>query len=70
MRVFWALGFLVLTSGACNAAESALPDYSDIIVVSVVPRSQSVQPIVMSIPASQRSDQAALLKQKPSDARR
>lgn len=62
MKVFWALGILVLASGACGAAEAASSDYSDIFVVSVVPRSPSVQPIVMSIPAKERPTQTASLK--------
>ena len=62
MKVFWALGILVLASSACVAAEAAPSDYSDIFVVSVVPRSPSVQPIVMSIPAKERPEQAASLK--------
>jgi hypothetical protein len=70
MRVFWALGILVLASGTCAAAEPALSDYSDIIVVSVVPRSPSVQPFVMSIPAKERPKQDASLKQAAFDAKR
>ena len=62
MKVFWALGILVLASGASVAAEAAPSDYSDIFVVSVVPRSPSVQPIVMSIPAKEQPKQAASLK--------
>jgi hypothetical protein len=67
MKVFWALGILVLASGACAAAPS---DYSDIIVVSVVPRSPSVQPFVMSIPAKERPKQTASLKLGAFDAKR
>jgi hypothetical protein len=62
MKVFWALGILVLASGVCGAAAAAPPDYSDIVVVSVVPRSPSVQPLVMTVPAKERSKQAASLK--------
>ncbi len=70
MKVFWALGILVLASGACGAAESAPSDYSDIVVVSVVPRSPSVQPVVMSIPAKERPKQASSLKLGGFDAKR
>jgi hypothetical protein len=62
MKVFWAVGILVLASSACVAAEAAPSDYSDIFVVSVVPRSPSVQPIVMSIPPKEQPKQAASLK--------
>ena len=62
MKVFWALGIFALASGACVAAEAAPSDYSDIFVVSVVPRSPSVQPFVMSIPAKEQPKQAASLK--------
>jgi hypothetical protein len=70
MRVFWALGILVLSSGACAAAETATFDYSDIMVISVVPRSPSVQPFVMSIPAKEQPKQTASLKPAASDAKR
>jgi hypothetical protein len=70
MKVFWALGILVLASSACAAAEIAPSDYSDIIVVSVVPRSPSVQPFVMSIPAKEQPKQAASLKPGALDAKR
>lgn len=70
MKVFWALGILILASGTCVAAEPASSDYSDIIVVSVVPRSPSVQPIVMSIPAKEPPKQAVSLKPDAFDAKR
>lgn len=70
MKVFWALGILVLASGTCVAAEPTVSDYSDIFVVSVLPRSPSVQPVVMSIPAKEQPKQAASLKPGALDARR
>jgi len=70
MKVFWAVGFLVLASGTCVAAEPAVSDYSDIFVVSVTPRSPNVQPIVMSAPAKEQPRQAASLKPAASDAKR
>ena len=70
MKVFWALGIFVLASSACVAAEAAPSDYSDIFVVSVVPRSPNVQPIVMSIPAKERPKQAASLKPDAVTAKR
>ena len=70
MKVFWALGILVLASGACAAAEATPSDYSDIYVVSVVPRSPSVQPVVMSIPAKEQPKQAASLKLGALDTKR
>lgn len=70
MKVFWALGILVFASGACAAAEAASSDYSDIIIVSVVPRSPNVQPIVMSIPAKERPEKAASLNPGVFDVKR
>ena len=70
MKVFWALGILVLASGACGAAEPTPSDYPDIVVVSVVPRSPSVQPFVMSIPAKEQPKQASSLKLGAFDAKR
>jgi len=67
MKVFWALGIMAFTSGACGAAPS---DYSDIVVVSVVPRSPSVKPFVMGIPAKERPKQTASLKVGALDAKR
>lgn len=69
MKVFWALGILVLASGTCVAAEPASSDYSDIFVVSVVPRSPSVQPIVMSVPAKERPQAASLKPGAPAPRR-
>ena len=70
MRVFWALGILVMASGTCVAAEPAASDYADVFVISVLPRSPSVQPFVMSIPAKEQPKQTASLKPGASDARR
>jgi hypothetical protein len=70
MKVFWAVGILVLASGTCGAAAAAPSDYSDIFVVSVTPRSPSVQPIVMSVPAKEQPKQAASMKPAASDAKR
>ena len=70
MRVFWALGILMLASGPCAAAEATPSDYSDIIVVSVVPRSPNVQPFVLSIPAKEQPKQTASLKPGAFDAKR
>ena len=54
MKVLLALGIMVLASGAGGAADAATPAYSDFEVVSVVPRSPSVKPFVMSISARER----------------
>lgn len=70
MKVFWALGILIAAVGPCAAAESASSDYSDIFVISVVPRSPNVQPIVMSVPAKEQPKQAASLKPGALDAKR
>jgi len=67
MKVFWALGILVMASGACAAAPS---DYSDFEVISVVPRSPSVKPLVMAIPVKEPNKQLASKGARPSEAGR
>lgn len=65
MRVFWALGIMVLTaaaSGTADAAPSFYSDYSDYIVISVVPRSPNIQPLVMATPARDRQKRQAALQ--------
>ena len=65
MRVFWALGIMVLTataSAGANAAPSSFSDYSDYIVISVVPRSPDVQPLVMAVPAKERQKREVALQ--------
>jgi hypothetical protein len=68
MRVFWALGIMAFALGACGAAEAAPSDYFDI--VSVVPRSPSVKPLVMAIPAKEPSKQLASKDVRPHEAGR
>ena len=70
MKVFWALGIMAFASGACGAAGAAPSDYSDIVVVSVVPRSPSVKPLVMPIPAKEPNKQLASKDVRPSEAGR
>jgi hypothetical protein len=70
MKVFWALGIMAFASGACGAAEAAPSDYSDIIVVSVVPRSPTVKPLLMPIPAKEPNKQLASKGAGPSEAGR
>ena len=62
MKVFWALGIVAFASGACGAAKAAPSDYSDFEVISVVPRSPSVKPLVMPIPAKEPNKQLASKK--------
>ena len=65
MRVFWALGIMVLTAatgGAASAAPFHYSDYSDYIVISVTPRSPNVQPLVMAVPARERQKREASLQ--------
>jgi len=57
MKVLLALGIMVLASAASDAAyaaEAAPSAYSDFEVVSVVPRSPDVKPLVMSISTRER----------------
>jgi len=70
MKVFWALGIMAFASGACGAAEAAPSDYSDIVIVSVAPRSSSVKPLVMPIPAKEPNKQLASKSVGPSEAGR
>jgi len=67
MKVFWALAIMAFASGACSAAPS---DYSDFEVISVVPRSPSVKPLVMPIPAKEPNKQLASKGVRPSEASR
>lgn len=60
MKILMALGIVVLASATGGAADAAPSDYSDFIVVSVVPRSPKVQPIVMSIPVKEDRKPAPL----------
>lgn len=70
MKVFCAVGFLALASSICGAVAATPSDYSDVIVVSVVPRSPSVQPFVMGIPAKEQPKQVDTLKLRAVDAKR
>jgi hypothetical protein len=65
MRVFWALGIMVLATASGSTAHATPPsysDYSDYIVISVVPRSPTVQPLVMAVPARERQKREAALQ--------
>ena len=44
-----SLFFLVLASHVANARDTATPDYTDIDVVSVAPRSPDVKPIMLVV---------------------
>jgi len=70
MKVFWAVGVFVLASGACGAAEAATLSYADFDLISVVPRSPAVKPLVMPIPAKELNKQLASKGVKSSEASR
>ena len=70
MKVFWALGIMAFASGAWGAANAATPPYSDFEVISVVPRSPSVKPLVMPIPAKEANKYLASKGARPSEAGR
>jgi hypothetical protein len=56
MKRFLFLGVLNLTMfGVAYAAE---PNYSEVDVISVIPRSPDVKPIAMTLPAGGRQKQA------------
>ena len=58
MKFLPALGIVMLASAAYQTAEAATPSYSDFDVISVVPRSPSVKPLVMPIPAKELNNNA------------
>jgi hypothetical protein len=70
MKALLAFGIMVLASTACGAADATPSAYSDFIVVSVVPRSPSVKPLVMSISTRERRKHAASLQVGAFDANR
>lgn len=70
MKALLVLGIMVLASTACGAADAAPSAYSDFIVVSVVPRSPSVKPFVLSISPKERHKHAASLQVSASDTSR
>jgi hypothetical protein len=70
MKVFWALGIMAFASSACGVADAATTSYSDFEVISVVPRSPSVKPLVMPIPAKEPNKQLASKGVGPSEAGR
>lgn len=69
MKIFLALG-IAMSVSAAGGAHAAPSDYSDFIVVSVLPRNPSVQPFVMSVPPKERPKQAVSLKLDAFDAKR
>jgi hypothetical protein len=70
MKVFWALAIMAFASSACGGAEAAQADYSNIDIISVAPRSPSVKPLVMAIPAKEPNKQLASKGARPSEAGR
>ena len=70
MKGLLLLGVMVLASATCDAAGAAEAAYSDVSVVSVVPRSPNLRPFVMSISTRAPSKQTAPLKVGGLDADR
>jgi hypothetical protein len=70
MTVLLQLGIMVLASAACGAAHATPSAYSNFDVVSVVPRSPNVKPLVMSISTRERRKYAASLQLGAFDANR
>jgi hypothetical protein len=70
MNVLLALGIMVLASAAGGAADATPSAYSNFDVVSVVPRSPNVKPLVMSISTRERRKHAASLQKDAFDANR
>jgi hypothetical protein len=57
--VIWSVLMIASSGFAASAAESSYSDYSNIDVVSVVPRSPSVKPYVMAIFTKQQLERVA-----------
>jgi hypothetical protein len=70
MKALLVLGIMALASTGYDAADAAPSAYSDFIVVSVVPRSPSVKPFVLSISPKERHKHAASLQVGAFDANR
>ena len=59
MKLVWALGTFMLAVAAHQTADAATSPNDDFDVISVVPRSASVKPLVMPIPAKASNKQLA-----------
>lgn len=70
MKFLFASGIVVLALAAQQTADAATLSYSDFDLISVVPRSPSVKPLVMAIPAKQPNKQLASKDVRPSEAGR
>lgn len=68
MKSFVVLSVLMIASSGCaaSAAESSYADYSDIDVVSVVPRNSNVKPYVMATFTKQQLERVAAAAPKKS----
>ena len=69
MKFSFAVGILVLALAAQQTADAATWRYSDFELISVVPRSPSVKPLVMPISAKELS-QLESKAARPSEAGR
>jgi len=70
MKFWFVLGALISALAANQTANAAPLSYADFDLISVVPRSPSVKPLVMSIPAKEPNKQLALKGARPSEAGR
>ena len=70
MKLLLASGTLILALAAPLAANAATSPYADFDIISVVPRSPSVKPLVMPIPAKEPNRQLASKGARPSEAGR
>lgn len=62
MKLLWALGIVMLGSAATGAAIAAPSTTDDFVVISVLPRSPAINPIVMSVPARVQPKNTASLQ--------
>ena len=70
MKFWFVLGALISALAATETANAAPLSYADFDLISVVPRSPSVKPLVMPIPAKEPDKQLASKGVRPSEAGR
>jgi hypothetical protein len=70
MKFWFVLGALISAFAATETASAAPLSYADFDLISVVPRSPSVKPLVMAIPAKEPAKQLASKGVRPSEAGR
>jgi hypothetical protein len=70
MKFWFVLGALISALVANQTAKAAPLSYADFDLISVVPRSPSVKPLLMPIPAKEPNKRLASKGVRPSEAGR